>query len=107
MLAPPKVQPRVLADYLEVLIRAVFQSGPNWRVIDVSWDGFREELAADRGIVRNRRRIEATVDNAQAMLELDANHEEFQRWHGHHRYFFRLHALGDELERALDGHVER
>jgi 3-methyladenine DNA glycosylase Tag len=80
MSAPPKVQPRGLADYLEVLTRAAFQSGPSWRVIDANWDGFREELAADRPIVRNRRKIEATADNARAMLELDAKHGGFQRY---------------------------
>jgi 3-methyladenine DNA glycosylase Tag len=97
--APPQIRPRGLADYLEVLTRAVFQSGLNWRVIDAKWDGFREafhgfdpawvanltpeqvdELATDRRIVRNRRKIEATVDNAQAMLELDARHGGFQRY---------------------------
>jgi 3-methyladenine DNA glycosylase Tag len=99
MPAPPKVRPRGLADYLEVLTRAVFQSGLSWRVIDAKWDGFREafhgfdparvadltpnqvdELAADRRIVRNRRKIQATVDNAQAMLELDARHRGFGRY---------------------------
>ena len=99
MPAPPKVRPRGLADYLEVLTRAVFQSGLNWRVIDAKWEGFREafrrfdpawvaaltpdqvdELAADKRIVRNRRKIEATVNNAQAMLELDAQHGGFGRY---------------------------
>jgi DNA-3-methyladenine glycosylase I len=99
MEAPGKIRPRRLADYLEVLTRAVFQAGLNWRVIDAKWDGFREafhgfdptrvanltpdevdELAADPRIVRNRRKIEATVDNAQAMLELDARHGGFRRY---------------------------
>ncbi|HKF80593.1 MAG TPA: DNA-3-methyladenine glycosylase I [Thermoleophilaceae bacterium] len=106
MPAPRKIRPRGLADYLEVLTRAVFQAGLNWRVIDAKWDGFRqafhgfdparvaaltpgeiEELAADPRIVRNRRKIEATVDNAQAMLELDAEHGGFRRYLRSHGSF--------------------
>ena len=99
MQAPEKIEPRSLADYLEVLTRAVFQSGMSWRVVDAKWPGFREafhgfepqrvaeltpedvdRLAADRRIVRNRRKIEATVDNASTLLELDRRHGGFRRY---------------------------
>ena len=90
MEAPQQVIPETLADYLEVLTKAVFQAGMSWRVIEAKWDGFRdafarfdpqsvanfsdddvEQLATDPRIVRNRRKIEATVRNAQVMLDLD------------------------------------
>jgi 3-methyladenine DNA glycosylase Tag len=87
---PKKIKPTKTADYLEVLTKAVFQSGISWRVIDAKWDGFREafdnfdpkkiarlsdtdvdRLATDTRIVRNRKKIEATVDNAVEMLALE------------------------------------
>jgi 3-methyladenine DNA glycosylase Tag len=102
--APEKIQPRRLGDYLDVMTRAVFQSGMSWRVVEAKWDGFRdafhefdpewvaklgeedvERLTADRSIVRNRRKIEATIENAATMLELEAEHGAFRdylRSHG-------------------------
>jgi 3-methyladenine DNA glycosylase Tag len=99
MQAPDRITPRGLADYLEVMTRAVFQSGISWRVIEAKWDGFRESfhgfdpervaaltpddvdaLASDVRIVRNRRKIEATVDNAETLLELDREHGGFDRY---------------------------
>jgi DNA-3-methyladenine glycosylase I len=88
--APTQITPSGLADYLDVITRAVFQSGMGWRVVEAKWDGFREafadfdpvvvaaftgddieHLAGDRRIIRNRRKVEATVANAQAMLALE------------------------------------
>jgi len=90
---PPRHRPRDLAGYLEALSRPVFQAGMSWRVIDAKWEGIRdafarfdppavadfgpadiERLLADPGIVRSRAKIEATIDNAQALLELDAEY---------------------------------
>jgi 3-methyladenine DNA glycosylase Tag len=61
--------------------------------VEAKWDGFQsafegfdpekvarygpdevDRLAADKSIIRNRRKIEATADNAQAILELAAEH---------------------------------
>ena len=88
--APERVKAEKARDYLEVLTKAVFQSGISWKVIEAKWPGFREaffdfdpkkiaklgpkevdELAADTRIVRNRRKIEATIDNAVEMLALE------------------------------------
>jgi DNA-3-methyladenine glycosylase I len=90
MQAPTQISPTGLSDYLDVITRAVFQSGMSWRVVEAKWPGFREafagfdparvaeytdddveRLAADAGIIRNRRKIEATITNAQAMLALE------------------------------------
>jgi 3-methyladenine DNA glycosylase Tag len=81
------------------MTKAVFQSGMSWRVIDAKWDGFREafedfdaekvagfgpddvdRLAQDTRIVRNRRKIQATVDNAVEMVALDREHEGFRNY---------------------------
>lgn len=96
MEAPAQIKPQRLGDYLEVLTKAVFQSGMSWQVVEAKWPGFREafagfdpekvaafgdddieRLGADTRIIRNRRKIEATVQNAQAMLELDRKHGGF------------------------------
>jgi 3-methyladenine DNA glycosylase Tag len=105
MQAPTQITPSGLADYLDVLTRAVFQSGMSWRVVEAKWGGFREafagfdpaavaafgdddveRLAADTRIIRNRRKIEATVDNAATMVELADEHGTFGKW---------LKSLGD------------
>jgi DNA-3-methyladenine glycosylase I len=99
MQAPTQIEPTGLADYLDVITRAVFQSGMSWRVVEAKWDGFRkafagfdpdtvaafadddvERLVADTGIIRNRRKIEATVTNAQAILALDGEPGGFVGW---------------------------
>jgi 3-methyladenine DNA glycosylase Tag len=99
MQAPTQIEPTGLADYLDVITRAVFQSGMSWRVVEAKWDGFREafagfdpatvaaltdddieRLASDTRIIRNRRKIEATVTNAQAMLALEGQLGGFVGW---------------------------
>jgi 3-methyladenine DNA glycosylase Tag len=97
--APPRRKPTDLAGYLEALSRPVFQAGISWRVIEAKWDGIREafsrfdpavvadygqddvaRLLGDRGVVRSRAKIEATIDNAQALIELDAENGGFDRY---------------------------
>ena len=99
MQAPHQIEPTKLADYLEVLTKAVFQSGMSWRVVEAKWDGFREafadfdpatiaaftgddidSLAEDTRIIRNRRKIEATVTNAETILTLDGGPGGFTGW---------------------------
>lgn len=99
MQAPTQIEPTGLADYLDVITRAVFQSGMSWRVVEAKWQGFRDafagfdpavvaaftgddvdRLATDTRIIRNRRKIEATITNAQAMLALDDRPGGFVGW---------------------------
>jgi DNA-3-methyladenine glycosylase I len=115
MQAPRQVQPTKLADYLEVMSKAVFQSGMSWRVVEAKWDGFREafagfdpaavaaltgddvdRLVADTRIIRNRRKIEATITNAEVMLNLDGEPGGFIGW-------LRSHADFDSTVGALRG----
>ena len=97
--APAQIEPRTLGVYLEVMSKAVFQSGMSWRVVEAKWPGFQaaffdfvperiarltpkeiDALSADTRIIRNHRKIEATVDNARTMLELNAEHGSFRRY---------------------------
>ena len=96
---PPRRRPEDLAGYLEALSRPVFQAGMSWRVIDAKWDDIRdafagfeprvvadfdaedvERLLADPSVVRSRAKIEATIDNAQAVIELDGEQGGFARY---------------------------
>ena len=97
--APKRARPRQLAGYLEAITHAVFQGGISWRVVDAKWEGIREALAgfdpqtvadfdaadiealmADTRVIRNRAKLEGTVDNAQTLLELDAEYGGFRRY---------------------------
>lgn len=97
MEAPKQIIPTKLADYLEVLTKAAFQSGMSWAVIEAKWPGFREafhefdpeavasltpddldRLGGDTRIVRNRRKIESTVYNAQVLLEIEEEYGSFE-----------------------------
>jgi 3-methyladenine DNA glycosylase Tag len=99
MEAPKQIRPKRLNDYLEVMSKAVFQSGISWQVIESKWPGFKEaffdfdpvriaeldppdvdRLAEDTRIVRNRKKIEATVHNAQTMIDLEREHGSFKRY---------------------------
>src|SRR5919204_2196827 len=104
MEGPQQIRPKSDADYLEVMTKAAFQSGISWKVIEAKWAGFREafrgfdpewvaaltprdvdRLAQDTRIVRNRRKIEGTVHNAETMVELSREHGSFRcylRSHG-------------------------
>ncbi len=106
MEAPKQIRPKGPADYLEVMSKAVFQSGISWKVIEAKWPGFQEaffgfdpekiadldppdvdRLAEDTRIVRNRKKIEATVHNAQTMLDLAKEHGSFKRYLRSHGSF--------------------
>ena len=86
---PPRVRPDNNNGYLEELTKAIFRAGFSWRVVRLKWDNFRRgfdgfdvvkvssygiedvtRLINDSAIVRNRRKILATVENAQTMLNL-------------------------------------
>jgi len=101
--APERIQPRSLGDYLEVMSKAVFQSGISWKVVDAKWPGIREafqgfdaqaiaaftpddvdRLTADSRVIRNRRKLEAIIENARQMLELEEQHGSFRDYlHSH------------------------
>ena len=86
---PEKITPDGDDSYFEQLTKAVFRAGFSWAVIRRKWQGFLksfedfdlslvaaygpdelERLFEDSRIVRNRRKIIATVENARTMLDL-------------------------------------
>ena len=110
---PPQIKPKRLGDYLEVMSKSVFQSGISWEVVEAKWpeireafDGFDAEtvaafdearldaLSQDRRVIRNRRKLEGIVHNANRLLELDREHGSFKKY---------LKAHGDyaSTEKAL------
>lgn len=81
------IRPTSVSGYLEAMSRAVFSAGMNGKVIDAKWDGTVaafdgfdaekvaaytpddiERLMGDTRIVRNRKKVEATVHNAGELL---------------------------------------
>ncbi len=105
--------PDSLAGYLAVMSRAVFQAGLSWKLIESKWqaylrlfDGFEpvrvahygdadvERILADGGVVRTRKKIVATIENAKSLLRLD-------REHGGFANYLRSFASYDELAADL------
>jgi DNA-3-methyladenine glycosylase I len=104
---PPKqITPRSLNDYLEVMSKAVFQSGMSWKVIESKWAGIREafanfdiqkvadfderdfeRLSQDKRVIRNYRKLVAIAANARKIIELDKQHGSFQKYLRSHGSF--------------------
>jgi len=100
--------------------KAISRSGFSWQVINQKWDNFLESfdgfdvlkvaaygpdditrLITDESIVRNRRKTQATVDNAQTMLDLASEHGSF------HGYLRSLDNLGySQRAKLLTGHFK-
>jgi Methyladenine glycosylase len=87
---PDVIAPTSLAEYLEVMTRAVFQAGVRWKQIAEHWEAYREALAefdparvaafgefdVERiletpGILRVKRKVHATIANAAALLQVE------------------------------------
>jgi DNA-3-methyladenine glycosylase I len=87
------------AAHFERLSLEVFQAGLSWRTILYKRAAFRRAFArfspgkvaaftkedirrllGDAGIVRNRMKIEATIENARRLLALSKAHGSFARW---------------------------
>lgn len=96
---PPRIAPAGDSGYLEELTKAIFRSGFSWRVVRQKWTNFREafdgfdvgqvanygveeinRLFEDPGIVRNRRKILGTVENAGVILALAQEHGSFRNY---------------------------
>lgn len=90
MEAPPQIDAKSASDYLAVMTRAVFQGGISWAVVNAKWEGINaafhsfdaervadmtppevDAVASDPAVIRNRRKIEATVTNAARLLEIE------------------------------------
>jgi 3-methyladenine DNA glycosylase Tag len=111
--APPQIKPTKLGDYLDVMSKAVFQTGISWKVVNNKWSGIQaamrgfdattvatltpddlDALVQDTRMIRNRRKIEAIVHNADRMVELEQQHGSFKK-------YLRSHGDFDALVRDL------
>lgn len=91
--------PRDDRHYFELLARAVFSAGLGPRVVESRWERiaarFRdfvaedvggmdgeeiEDILADRGVIRNRRKIEAVVKNARVFQDILTEHGSFHAY---------------------------
>jgi hypothetical protein len=114
---PAVIDPSSLADYFEVMTRAVFQAGVSWKQIAVSWDAYRDAFAefdpvavarfdefdvervlATPGILRMRRKVAATIANAAALLAADAEFGGFGRYL---RAFDSYQSLAKDLKKRF------
>jgi 3-methyladenine DNA glycosylase Tag len=97
--APQQIKPKRPGDYLEVMSKAIFQAGISWKVVENKWPGTREVFhdfdalavaampeaeiagaAQDSRIIRNRKKVEAIVDNARRIVELDEEYKGFRNY---------------------------
>ena len=104
---PQKIDPTGLADYLDVMSKSVFQTGISWKVVENKWPGTQQafqgfepslvarftdreidQLVGDTRVIRNRRKLQAIVQNAREMLQLEEEHGTF-------RDYLRSHASFD------------
>lgn len=115
---PEKIEPASLDDYLEVMSKAVFQSGMSWRVVEAKWPGIRDAfydfdvakvaafderdldaLTKDTRVIRNYRKLAAIVNNAQKMIALDDEHGSFQKYlHSHGDFDATLNAMRKDFK---------
>ncbi len=85
--------PRSDRRYFELLTQAVFQAGFSWQVVRAKWPSIRRafrgfdidavarftvrdtaRILSDPGIVRNRHKVAATVENARILRALARRH---------------------------------
>ena len=85
--------------YFENMCRIIFQAGLNWQVIDKKWpttkkafinfniekvarfnDADVERLLKDKGIVRNKAKIQAIIQNAVKFKEIVKKYGSFQKY---------------------------
>jgi DNA-3-methyladenine glycosylase I len=85
--------------YFENMCRVIFQAGLNWRVIDNKWattkkafcnfdleevanftDSDVARLLRDTGIIRNRGKIKAIIQNAQNFIAIQKRYGSFRKY---------------------------
>ena len=98
-------------EYFERMTKSIFTAGLNWSVVDKKWPSFQKAfvqfspskiakfteknvstLMKDTRIVRNERKIKATVHNAGEVLKLQKEHGSFAKY---------IESFGKDEERLL------
>jgi 3-methyladenine DNA glycosylase Tag len=94
---PPKDD----ADYFERMHKSIFSAGLNWSVVEKKWPSFKKPFAAfspdkvakfteadvkklmkDEGLIRNEKKIRATIDNAKEFVRIRAEFGSFKKYIG-------------------------
>jgi DNA-3-methyladenine glycosylase I len=119
-------RPKTDREYFENLARCVFQAGLSWQLMANKWPGFQrafegfdvgkvaaygaediKRLIKDPGIVRNRNKIVATIQNAREFESIAGEHGSFQRWldsiDRSHNYDRVVKSLRSRLKRVGPG----
>lgn len=97
--APEQITINSINDYLDVIVKVVFQSGMSWKVVEAKMPSIREaldgldvvkvadyderdieRLTQDTRVIRNQRKLVAIRDNARRMLELEKEHGSFKNY---------------------------
>ncbi len=92
-------RPKSDNHYFSNLTRCIFQGGLNWEIIANKWPNFieafehfdiekvaaydltqQDRLRNDASIIRNKRKIMATIHNAEEFLRIKKKHGTFQQW---------------------------
>lgn len=87
------------AAYFKNLTRCIFQAGLNWQVIDKKWPNFVQafndfniseiaiydeedfkRLSEDPSIIRNKKKILATINNAKEFQRIIKEFDSFNKW---------------------------
>lgn len=96
---PERTKPKDDRGYFEIITKSVFQAGFSFKVIERKWGGFKEifhnfdpkiiakwseadiaEALESPLIVRNPRKIKATVENAQTFLTIIRENGSFAKY---------------------------
>jgi DNA-3-methyladenine glycosylase I len=56
----------------------------NIRTVAAYTEADRERLLADAGVIRNRLKVNAAIENARVILQLQKSHGSFEKWLEHH-----------------------
>ena len=90
------IPPKNDKGYFEEMTKAVFRSGMKWEVVDKNWPGFKKAFAnfsvqkvarfdepelarlmKDEGIIRNHKKVMATLINAREFLSIRKEYGSF------------------------------
>jgi DNA-3-methyladenine glycosylase I len=115
-------RPRSDNEYFENLCRILFQTGLNWAIVEKKWitikpvfcgfevdritaftDADVQRLLADKGIIRNRFKLHAIIENAKQFQQIRCKYGNFQTYldsfDKSNNYAEVVKALSDRFER--------
>jgi DNA-3-methyladenine glycosylase I len=109
-------------EYFENLCRIIFQTGLNWSIVEKKWPAIKKALynfnvdtiagftdtdiqrvLSDRGVIRNRYKIYAIIENAKIFQQIAKKYGSFQKYldsqDKSNNYVKAVKALADTFER--------